>query len=429
MKNVIKAIVFILVLLPGVISAQPTSEKLKHEQQQLEQQIANTKMLLAKSQSNVEASLNDLKVIENQISYRERLLKNYDNQIRAGELTVQKKELQIQKMTERVDKLREQYKKLLLYAYKHRNKYGKMMYIFSSDNYYEAVKRNKYLQRISEIQKQQFIVIKQHQDLIKKEIASIEVEKKNKQAVIAEKKAERAAIEKDKILAAEIYQKFKAEEETILAELRKKQKDRELLQARVQQAIQREIAEAEARARAEAERKRKEEEARKASGTGTNTTAEKPETTVFESTAESAALSKSFEGNRGKLPWPVEKGTITENFGKNPHPTLKNVYTNNRGIDISAPQNAQVRAVFEGEVTSVLNIPGAGKVIIIKHGNYRTVYSNLQDTYVKKGQKVTTKMIVGSLLTKDAASIAHFEIHKVEGSAVTCLNPSLWVAR
>lgn len=429
MKNVSKLIILIFILLGNWTLAQPTSEKLKKEQRELEQQISNTKMLLAKSKSNVEASLNDLKIIENQIQYRERLLKNYDNQIRAGELKVQKKEMQIQKMTERVEKLKEQYKKLLLYAYKHRNKYGKMMYVFSSDNYYEAVKRNKYLQRISEIQKQQFIVIKQHQELIKEEIAAIEVEKKNKLAVIAEKKEERKAIEADKVLAAEIYQKFKAEENSILAELKKKQEDRNRLSAQIQAAIQKEIAEAEARA--EAERKRLEAERKAkatATGTGTGTTtAEKPAT--FENTAEAAALSKSFEGNRGKLPWPVEKGTITENFGKNPHPTLKNVYTNNRGIDISAPNNAQVRAVFEGEVTSVLNIPGAGKVVIIKHGDYRTVYSNLQDTYVKQGQKVTTKMVIGSLLTKDSASIAHFEIHKVSGSAVTCLNPSLWVAR
>jgi len=130
------------------------------------------------------------------------------------------------------------------------------------------------------------------------------------------------------------------------------------------------------------------------------------------------------------LPWPVDKGSVTEKFGKNPHPTLKNVTTNNRGIDISSPKNAQVRSVFEGEVTSVLNIPGAGKVVIIKHGNYRTVYSNLQDTYVKTGQKVSTKKVIGSLLSKSgqSMSVVHFEIHKVSGSNVTCLNPSLWVA-
>ena len=142
-------------------------------------------------------------------------------------------------------------------------------------------------------------------------------------------------------------------------------------------------------------------------------------------------MSKNFEGNRGKLPWPVDKGSVTEKFGKNAHPTLKNVTTNNRGIDISTPKKAHVTSVFEGEVTSVLSIPGAGKVVIIKHGDYRTVYSKLQDTYVKAGDKVNTKDVIGSLLTKpgQSMSVVHFEIHKVNGSTVTCLNPSLWVAQ
>jgi len=107
------------------------------------------------------------------------------------------------------------------------------------------------------------------------------------------------------------------------------------------------------------------------------------------------------------------------------------VYTNNNGIDISTSKGAQVRAIFEGEVTSVLNIPGAGKVVIIKHGNYRTVYSNLQETYVKTGSKVSTKQAIGSLLIEDGSSysVVHFEIHQVVGSSVSSLNPSLWVNR
>ncbi|HIP32141.1 MAG TPA: M23 family metallopeptidase, partial [Crocinitomicaceae bacterium] len=194
------------------------------------------------------------------------------------------------------------------------------------------------------------------------------------------------------------------------------------LRNKINTAIRKEIAAAEAR-------RRKAEAARKKNNpTAATTTVAK--TTSFASTKESVRLSASFEGNKGRLPWPVSKGSITEKFGKNPHPTLKNVYTNNRGIDISSPKNAQVRAVFEGEVTSVLSIPGAGKVIILKHGNYRTVYSNLKDTYVSKGDKVTTKKVIGSLLTKDKQnmSVVHFELHKVVGSSVTCLNPSLWVS-
>lgn len=208
------------------------------------------------------------------------------------------------------------------------------------------------------------------------------------------------------------------------------------MRQKINTAIKNEIAAAEAkRKKAEAAALAAAKKKSDAAGKTTATAGAKPEevtvakTVAFEETKESAAMSKSFEGNKGRLPWPVDKGSITEGFGKNAHPTLDNVFTNNNGIDISAPKNSQVRAVFDGEVTSVLNIPGAGKVVIIKHGNYRTVYSNLQDTYVKIGSKVTTKQAIGSLLIKDdgTISVSHFEIHQVIGSTVQCLNPTLWV--
>lgn len=426
MKSVTNNLILVFLLVAFWGSSQVSSDKLIKEQSRLENKIADTKMLLKKTQNNKSASLDELKVIENQINYREQLLKNYDNQIRGAELKVEQKSKQIKEYEAKVRRLKDQYKKLILYAYKNRNKYGKMMFIFAAESYQEAIKRNNYLKRVAEIQENQFIVIQQHQELITEEIGAIEKEKKLKLAVISDKKKERLAIEEDRVRQEKIYQEFKQEEEQILAKLRQDEKDRQVLRNRIASAIQREIAEAEA--------KRKAEEAALAKKSATTTTTAKETTTAstptFEATKKEAALGKSFEVNRGKLPWPVDKGTITENFGNNPHPTLKNVTTNNRGIDISAPKNSQVRAVFEGEVTSVLNIPGAGKVVIIKHGNYRTVYSNLQDTYVVAGQKVSTKKVIGSLLSKSGQnmSVVHFEVHQVSGSNVTCLNPSLWVS-
>jgi septal ring factor EnvC (AmiA/AmiB activator) len=216
-------------------------------------------------------------------------------------------------------------------------------------------------------------------------------------------------------------------------QLREDERKKEVLKQRISAAIKKEIAEAEAK------RKKAEAEAAKKKTSSTPATAGKDNspgpsapkaTPVFTETKESVAMGKSFEGSKGRLPWPVDKGSITERFGKNAHPTLDNVYTNNNGIDISAPKGAQVRAVFEGEVTSVLNIPGAGKVVIIKHGNYRTVYSNLQETYVKIGSKVNTKQSIGTLLPKEdsSVSVAHFEVHVVNGTMVQCLNPSLWIS-
>ena len=424
MSSVSKVLCVAFALCMNIAWGQSTSDKLKKEEARLERKIADTKLLLDQSKTNTASSLNELRVIENQISYREQLLKNYDNQIRGAEMKIQKKQQQIELLHIKIDRLKRQYKELLIYAYKHRNKYGKMMYLFSADSYNEALKRNKYLEHISEIQQKQFLVIRQNQDIIAEEIEVIEQEKEYKSAVIAEKSKEKTAIEADRLKQEEVYKQFKQEEEVIYAKLKEDEQKRAVLSQRIAAAIQKEIAEAE-------ERRRKAEEARRKAEAANNPSAlATPADPAFAETAESLKLSASFESNKGKLPWPVKKGTITEEFGKNPHPTLKNVSTNNRGIDISAPRNAQVRAVFDGEVTRIMDIPGAGKVVIIKHGNYRTAYSNLRDTYVTVGQKVNTKKVIGSLLAKDGQSIsvAHFEVLKVSGSTITCLNPSLWVS-
>lgn len=423
MKGVSNILTLVICLCAFGAWGQTTSEKLKKEQQRLESSIANTKLLLEKAQSSTQSTFNELKLINNQIAYREELLRNYDNQIRGAELKIQERQAQIEELTLRVETMKEQYRKLLIYAYKYRNKYGKMMFIFSSKTYYEAVKRAKYLEKIQEMLKKQFLVIEQHQKLIAEEIAAIQKEKDYKATMITQKRQERDEIEQDKVKKAELYETFKQQESALTAKLREEERQRADLKAKIDAAIKKEIAEAE-------ERRRKAEEAarKKAAESGTPVSEVK---VVLPETKEVAALSKSFEGNRGKLPWPVEKGTVVEGFGKNPHPTLPNVYTNNNGVDISAPRNAQVRAVFEGEVTSILNIPGSGKVVILKHGNYRTVYSNLQNVFVTSGAKVTTKQVIGSLVTKDGQNIstAHFEIHQVSGSNVTSLNPSLWIAK
>ena len=459
MKNVKKRNSLFLILFLTLLNAngfgQATSQKLKKEQDRLETKISNTRSLLNKSKSITEASLNELKIIDNQIRFREELLYNFDNQIRGAELQVIKKGTQIQELYSKLDKLKKQYKKLLIYAYKHRNKYGRMMYIFSSDSYYKALKRNKYLEKIAAVQKKQFLIIRQHQGLIKMEISSIEREKSHKLLVLEEKKKEKEQIVKDKEKQQIVYQNFKSRENELLAELKEDEMKKAILKEKINIAIKKEIAEATVRAgKAAAEAKRKKEQAAEAkkkaqkaknaakANTAANAT-DKPDEVVeeapeevatkevdFAATKESAALDKSFEINKGKLPWPVDRGTITEGFGKNAHPTLEHVFTNNSGIDISAPKGAQVRAVFEGEVTSILNIPGAGKVIIIKHGNYRTVYSNLQDTYVSKGSKVNTKQAIGSLIVSSGSSlsVAHFEIHLIIGSSVQTINPTLWVS-
>jgi septal ring factor EnvC (AmiA/AmiB activator) len=439
MKRANNLIVTLILLLSLHTVLAQTSDKLKKEQQRLEKKISNTKSLLKKTKTNTEATLNTLKVIDNQIKYREELVSNYDNQVRTAEMRILEKNREIVNLTSRITKLKLQYKKLLLYAYKHRAKAGKMMFIFSASDYNEARKRSVYLEKIADLQKKQFNIIRQHQHLLAQQIMEMSKDRNLKTLILNEKKLEKVTIEKDKKKQEEIYNKFRKEEGKLMTQLKEDERKKEVLKQQINAAIKKEIALLEEKKKkaeaASAKKKAVSTKENKSSTSKEDNTTSKAETNneskvvVYTETKESAALSKNFEGNKGKLPWPSEKGSITEGYGRNPHPTLDNVYTNNNGIDITTPKGATVRAVFEGEVTSILNIPGAGKVVIIKHGNYRTVYSNLQETYVKTGSKVSTRQSIGALLVKDGESVVHFEIHQVLGSTVQTLNPSVWVSK
>jgi murein hydrolase activator len=417
---------------------QKNTDRLKQEQKRLEQQIATTKSLFEASKQEVELSLQEVRLIDQQVRYREMLLTNIDNQIKASSLKIELNKQRIHQLNEDIEKMKRQYAELLLYAYKMRSKYGRLLFIFSAESVEEALKRKIYLEKLAEIQQKQLAVIEQNMSLLDAENQSLAEELKNQQALAEIKRKERQEIIEAKKEKEEIYRKLKAREQEILAELRAQEIQNQQLQAQIQEQIRKEIAaeqarlEAARRAAEAAEAKRKAEEAkRKAEGVASVPEPKKETPIVFAETKEAELAGNTFALNKGRLPWPVEKGTVTSGYGKNPHPTLPNVFTQNNGIDISTPKNAVVRAVFDGEVTSVLNIPGAGKAVIVKHGNYRTVYSNLQDVYVQTGSKVNTKTVLGALLpSKDGKiSVAHFEIHEVKDGQVNQLNPTLWITK
>jgi septal ring factor EnvC (AmiA/AmiB activator) len=150
----------------------------------------------------------------------------------------------------------------------------------------------------------------------------------------------------------------------------------------------------------------------------------------FTLTPEAKELNADFEKNKGRLPWPVEKGTITSGFGKQAHPVLRGIMIENNGLDIGCMPGAPVRAIFRGTVSSVIVIPGAGKAVMVSHGAYRTVYSNLRDVSVNKGDKVETKQQVGTVMTEDGASTAHIEIWKIGSDGqLQKVDPSAWLVQ
>jgi septal ring factor EnvC (AmiA/AmiB activator) len=407
--------------------SQQNPDNLKKEQRKLEKKISQTKSLLKKVQANTNNSLHEVRLLDHQIKSREALVRVFDSQVKMADIKILQKKQDVSRLKKRLVRLKEQYRKMLRFAYKKRNNTGRLMFLLSANTYQEAVRRNSYLKKVAHLQRRQVDLIKQHQSLIEREIAQIHTEKTEKELTLHEKKAEKEKIEADKQQKEKSYTKLKKEEEKLLVQLKEEEKKRKKIEGQIQSAIL-----AEAR-KEEKRRKEKEKENVKATTpvdvsktpTKTSTPTYKPETLSSEGTI----AGKNFETNKGGLPSPVSNGTITSRFGRNAHPTLKDVYENNNGIDISCSAGSTVRAVYEGEVSSVFSIAGAGKVVIIKHGNYRSVYSNLSSVSVSVGLKVSSKQSIGTLITEENISTLHFEIHSVSGINTTPLNPSVWLSR
>lgn len=289
---------------------------------------------------------------------------------------------------------------MMVHAFKNRNTDFRYLYIISAQTFSEAFHRMKYIQHYKDYRLNQIEKIEKNQAVLENKISYLQKKIEEKRKISKIKQIEKTEYLKDKQQQQETFAKLKADENKYKSVLNAQQKKRKKISVAIRKAIEAEI----------------------------SATIKKTKN-KFTLTPEGNVLSKNFTSNKGKLPWPVEKGEITGRYGKHRHDVVSTATVDNNGIDITTEKQAKVRAVFSGKVTSVLIIPGAGKVVMISHGQYRTVYSNLKDVFVKKGDQVKTKQTIGKLIDSDEKSIseAHFEIWKITSNGLATENPSLWI--
>jgi len=415
----------LLIVFNGQARAQKKNQ-LYEEQKKIEERIKSTKNLLSKTEKDLKNRTIQLQLTEKNLSLRERLVRNIDQQIRSTEQRITDLEASIDQLDKQTKVLKDQYREMIVYAYKNRGSLSKLMFVFSSENFNQASKRSQYLEKIKEVRTRQVQLIRTNQDRMNLERQELSTQKKSAQALIAQKKIEREALLAERIQQQELFNQVKKEENTLRDKLIADEKQKARIQKEIQKAIEKELAEAR-RKQQEQERLRQQKEAEQNKNKQNNTVPPKQQS--FDQTPELTLQGNNFAANKGRLPYPVPMGSIIEKFGRNAHPTIANVYTDNNGVNISSNRGAEVRAVYEGEVSSVISIPGAGKAIILSHGNYRTVYANLQDVYVSKGTKITHKQLLGSLLPEGNISVLHFEIHVIKNNDVQKLNPELWLSK
>ena len=397
-KNII--ILFIL-LVPFFGFSQKKSDQLKRQEKALIKKIENTKLLIKQTKATEQFTISELNIINKQINYREKLIRNYAFQVKKMNENISEINRQINSLSNTHKILKDEYRNMLVYAYKNRDPNYKFLYIISAPTFTEAFHRMKYIQHYSDYRKKQVERINSTQiELsIKQQLLKEELEKKK--TLVHSKQKEKKHFLNDKKSQLISLNTLKKNEAVLAKELKRNNEKRKEIANAVKKAILEEIK-----------------------------LAEKSKKSKFSLTPEGIEMSKNFVSNKGRLYWPVERGEITSSYGKHKHHLVNTATVDNNGIDITTEKNAIVRSVFNGKVTSVLIIPGAGKVVMISHGEYRTVYANLQEAFVKKGDYVKSKQNIGKLLLKQSGiSESHFEIWKINSSGMNTVNPSLWLSK
>lgn len=402
-KSFIKIItpLFLLFFISMGAFAQ-SKQDLQQKKKKLMEEIRYTNKLLKETEKSKKTTLNQLKRLNKKISSREHLIVTMEEEISMLSDSIDFRVNIVDSLEEDLEQLKSEYAEMVRNAYKDRNNYNKLMFVFAADNFNQAFRRLKYFQQYARYRENQASKIKSQQAEIDDQILILSATKQSKEGLLQAKLNEKNVLASEKNKQESVVSSFKGKER----QLKKQLKQKEQASRQITKAIERIIAEEIRKAR---------EAAKKAGNSAEG----------FPMTPEARELSNSFEANKGKLPWPVEEGVVTGLFGLQSHPTLKGVKVSNNGIDISTSKESMGRTVFKGTISSVVIIPGNGKAVIINHGNYFTTYGYFKEVFVSSGDKVETKQNLGVLVDDEGESSAtlHLEIWKVRDM----LNPEKWI--
>jgi septal ring factor EnvC (AmiA/AmiB activator) len=407
-------IILILLLLAFVSPAYAQKTKGKSKQQlqseitSLQKEISTANQLLKKTTKDKEMTLNEVSLLDKKIKQRENLIKAYNEQIAILDKEINAGRNNIKTLNSDLKSLRKEYAKMITFAYRNRSHYDRLGFVFASKDFNQAFSRLRYIRQFNDARKIKMDQITATEQRITGEVEANQQAREEQAALLKDEKTQQDALKTEKEDLNRQVAKLKKKEGSIQQDINNKQKQAKKLQKAIDDIIAEEIR----KANAEAERKRKEAE-KQAKEKG-KTTAPAPKEKGMALTPAEKALSSDFVSNKGKLPWPVERGIIASSYGKHASVVSNKVTVTNNGIDIATTEGAQARAVFDGEVASVTKLTGANTVVIIRHGEYFTVYSNLENVIVKRGDKVKTKQNLGTVHTSktEGKTELHFELLK-----------------
>ncbi|MGB6035783.1 MAG: peptidoglycan DD-metalloendopeptidase family protein [Cryomorphaceae bacterium] len=398
----VRSILLVLALAIGTTVGAQEKESLKKERDKISEEISYTNKLLQETRQNRSKMEGELGLLNKKIRLREDLINSIKKEVRLYNRQIERNREQIAQLESELGELKTRYAELVRLAHRTNRSQDRLMFIFASEDFIQAVRRIRFFRQLAEVRKSQATDILSTKEKLIGLNRELDGAISSKNQTLEQEQEAKQDLSQDLSKQNETVSSLKSEERNLLTTLKKQEKQREKVNKEIQRIIEAEIL-----------------------------ASKKDNAGVFSLTPEAAALSADFEKNRGKLPWPVERGVITQKFGDNPHPVLAGIMVPNNGVNIATNQNAQIRAVFDGTVSGVFSIPGAGKNVIINHGGYRSVYSNMKEVFVSKGQTISAKEAIGLVLTDevDGKTEAHIEIWKVSEKGTVKEDPAKWIAR
>ena len=399
-KAILLLLVFCISL--SVFAQDSRQKKLEAQRKQLEQEIKQINTLLFSNTKKKKSALTEVEDLAVKINLRQRLIRvtneeanRLTQQINVNQRTIdrQRKELQV---------LKDDYADMIRFSYASKSGQSRLMFLFSSDNFLQAYKRFQYLKQYTSFRKKQGELIAEKTLTLQALNKDLLVQKQKKQDLVSANQLAQVTYEKERMAQKELVTALKKRERSFASQIRKKQQKIAAFDKEIQRLIRAAIA-------------------------ASNKAAGKGNAAAFTLTPEAQLIGKNFSANKGKLPWPVEKGVVTLGFGTQPHPVVKTTKIQSNGVTIATPDHAEVRSVFEGIVLSIISFKGSNPAVLIQHGNYITSYSNMETVFVKKGQKVASKEVIGKVFTHPNTGKTELKFGVFQTS--TPVNPKGWVYR
>lgn len=427
-KRFIIILILSIIVLPFNLYSQDRN-KLEKEKIKLEKEIASMNKILNETKKTKKMSTSELRVLEKKIAQRKKLIKNINSQMGMLNNEIKSTQQSIGELCKEIAVLKESYAQMLRYAQKNKTNTDKLLFIFSSKDYKEAYQRYIFFRQFGDLQKEKLTQIQSKTNELSKRTNELELKRNNQEKLLQQELKNSNALDKEKKEKQKTVNQLQKKEKQLAKNLQDKQKQVKKLQQQIDNAIAAEVK----KQQELAAKKKKQMEAKSTSGNSKEVaankaaieTAKKKNYTIA-TTPEEVALSSSFEANKGKLPWPTSQGVIVSQYGVHKHPEVKGAVIENKGIDIRTTKGSSVRSIFKGEVSRIAKGPNGLLVVIIRHGEYMSVYANLKSVSVKSGQKVDTKQTIGIVSTnEDGVSEYKFQIFK----GTHHLNPSIWLSK